>query len=123
MVNHRTHSPLPSFYIAAPLPVVITTRYYRCFFEDQPPNIIFIVNYEHKEVPGQPKAPNPVLLKATVKTEQQEVLCAALRPSAHLFHSSSPCYVVLSVRYDHVLEEKGRSVVLRALLQRQWLAL
>ena len=105
------------------MPFVVTSRYYRCFFEDQPPNIIVIVNYEHKGVPGEPIAPHPVLLKATVKTEQQEVLCAALPPSTHHLHSSSPCYFLLSFRFDHVLEEKGRSVVLRALLQRQWLAL
>jgi hypothetical protein len=54
----------------------------RCFFEDLAPNVVVVVNYVHKHpnahqhyVAGEAKTGNP-LMKATVKSEQNDVLCA-----------------------------------------------
>ncbi len=82
------HIAPPRFVFAVALPLVIAIYFRRCFFEELPPNTIAIVNYVHKDVPGQPKSASPILMKAHVKSEQNDVLCAVpstrLQPS--LYH-------------------------------------
>jgi hypothetical protein len=66
-------APLRYLHVFSPISIDIHFRF-RCFFEDLPPNIIVIVNYEHKDLPGHPRAANPELLKAIVRSEQKDVL-------------------------------------------------